>query len=183
MRLFLCLFLTTAITACSGSTAKPPSKNTVLFFGDSITRETIIVAVAFGTNDAYDMRLSVADFEHHLGMIVDLAMADGRKVYLPTIPYSPLKNLSRTPLYNAAIGRIIAVKGCKAGPDLFAWFQAHPDQLSMDNTHPNQTGFESINRLWAETLRQGRSAGPSSPEGRRKGRTSPRGAYFFCDRV
>lgn len=184
------ILVAVVIPACGGGGGA--QKRTVLFFGDSITREAIkpenglgtaynasnwgvgglgiyfayrmthnvlrdnpgatLVAIAFGTNDAYNSRLSVADFEAHLNLTVDLVIADGRIPMLPTIPYSPLIELANTPAYNKAIARVVAAKGCVAGPDFYAHFLAHPEQLQGDQTHPTQTGLIAMNQMWAAVI-------------------------------
>ena len=53
---------------------------------------------------------------------------------------------------NAVIDRVTARNGLIPGPDLYAWFSAHPEELSLDGVHPSDAGVLSINRLWYEAL-------------------------------
>jgi acyl-CoA thioesterase I len=41
--------------------------------------------------------------------------------------------------------------GLIPGPDLYAWFLAHPEQL-RDGLHPTDAGIVAINRLWASAM-------------------------------
>ena len=41
--------------------------------------------------------------------------------------------------------------GLTPGPDLYAHFKAHVDELK-DGLHPNNKGTVSINRLWAAAV-------------------------------
>ena len=38
-----------------------------------------------------------------------------------------------------------------SGPDLYAWFSRHPDEL-RDGIHPDDRGIVSIIRLWADAM-------------------------------
>jgi acyl-CoA thioesterase I len=61
---------------------------------------------------------------------------------------------------NQVVDRVTLRNGLLPGPDLYAWFKAHPDELGPDGVHPTDTGTRSINRLWYEALRSLYSAKP-----------------------
>ena len=49
------------------------------------------------------------------------------------------------------IAELTAQNDLLPGPDLYAWFAAHPEQL-RDGIHPTDAGILAINRLWAEAV-------------------------------
>jgi lysophospholipase L1-like esterase len=103
------------------------------------------LGLAFGTNDAGHLRTPEA-FKASLLAMADHARAAGRwPVLVATIPYSPHPNYQTIPRFNQAI----AESGLPAGPDLYAWFQQHPDQISGDQIHPTDEGNTAVQRLWA----------------------------------
>ena len=61
---------------------------------------------------------------------------------------------------NGVIDLVTARNGLLPGPDLYAWFSTHPDELGTDGVHPSASGTRSINRLWYEALRPLYSAKP-----------------------
>jgi hypothetical protein len=54
--------------------------------------------------------------------------------------------------YIKAVDDLTSKNSLPAGPDLFAWFKAHPGDLNPDGVHPNAAGAASIQRLWAEAV-------------------------------
>ena len=54
---------------------------------------------------------------------------------------------------NGVIDQLTARNGLRPGPDLYAWFKDHPQELAADGIHPATAGSVSINRLWYEALR------------------------------
>jgi acyl-CoA thioesterase-1 len=106
--------------------------------------------VAYGTNDGCDAG-AVAPFTTNLGRIVDELQAAGKRVFIPRIPWNQACAGGLVAM-NRAIDGLRAEKGFFAGPDLYAWFAAHPDELGPDHEHPTDAGEASITRLWAEAL-------------------------------
>jgi acyl-CoA thioesterase I len=112
-----------------------------------------IWAVGYGTNDAWQ-KVSPAVFERRLQTIVDRIDSAGRIPVLARIPFA-----ARGPAdadvraLNRAVDRVAARNGLLPGPDLYAWFSKHPDELGPDGVHPSDAGTRSINRLWYEALR------------------------------
>jgi hypothetical protein len=111
-------------------------------------------AVQWGTNDAGCAAdgADVPSYIARLKTIVDKLKAAGKRVLIPHIPwneYCPGQVTDLQP-YNDAIDQLVEQDGLIAGPDLYAWFAAHPDDLGPDHVHPAEAGVVDINRLWAE---------------------------------
>jgi lysophospholipase L1-like esterase len=55
-------------------------------------------------------------------------------------------------LYNQVIDELVVSNGISVTPpDLYSWFQAHPEQLS-DTLHPNGIGYQWIAKFWEDAL-------------------------------
>jgi acyl-CoA thioesterase-1 len=110
-------------------------------------------AIGYGTNDAWQ-KVQPAIFEAQLQTLVDRIVAAGRVPIIARIPFA-----SKGPAdadvraLNGVIDLVTARNGLLPGPDLYAWFSAHPNELSADSVHPSDAGTRSINRLWYEALR------------------------------
>jgi lysophospholipase L1-like esterase len=83
--------------------------------------------------------------------IVEMMIAGGRVPVLARIPYATAAHGQLAP-FNAAIDQISTSHGLPCGPDLYNWFKDHPEELSMDGVHPSETGYRSVNRLWATAM-------------------------------
>jgi lysophospholipase L1-like esterase len=106
------------------------------------------MGLAFGTNDVGHKRTPTA-FKATLKALYDRAVAAGRRPLVATIPYSPHADYQAVPAFNAAIAEL----GLPAGPDLYAWFAQHPEQISPDGIHPTEVGNTQVQRLWAEAAK------------------------------
>jgi lysophospholipase L1-like esterase len=115
--------------------------------------EVKAVGLAFGTNDILKGN-DPASFETMLGAAVAYARAQGREPRLATIPYSTLPALADVPKFNAAVAAINQREGLAPGPDLYAYFQAHPELHGPDGIHMTAEGSRAIQRLWVEALRR-----------------------------
>jgi lysophospholipase L1-like esterase len=119
----------------------------------SLNTDFNIWAIGYGTNDAWQ-KVSPSLFETRLQTLVDRIVEEGRIPVIARIPYA-----ARGPAdadvraLNRAVDRVTARNGLLPGPDLYAWFKAHPDELGPDGVHPSEAGLRSINRLWYEALR------------------------------
>ena len=111
-----------------------------------------VVVVGFGTNDAYSNNTPVATYKANVLSIIQIIQAAGMKAVLTLTPYSLEPELAGLPLYNAALEELIVETGAKRGADLYAWFLAHPGELSSDMTHPSDQGYASIGTLWEQAL-------------------------------
>jgi lysophospholipase L1-like esterase len=111
-----------------------------------------IWAIAYGTNDAWQ-KVPPSLFEAQVQTIVEHIEAAGHLPVIGRIPFAT-KGPADTDVQalNRAIDRVTVRKGLLPGPDLYAWFKAHPEEL-RDGVHPSDAGTRSINRLWYEALR------------------------------
>lgn len=107
-------------------------------------------AICYGANDAAGDASDTTRFRRNILAIVDAVRDAGRTAILATIPFAT-EGHRHIPRFNAAIDEVRRERGLAAGPDLYAWFAAHPDELA-DGLHPNERGIASINRLWAEAV-------------------------------
>ena len=104
------------------------------------------VAISFGSNDATGV-ISPARFADNYNALVAKVRAAGKTPVVPTIPYSSLDyRREHVPLYNA---RLSALGDVTRGPDLFAYFKSHPDQLA-DGLHPSADGYAAYRGLWLQ---------------------------------
>jgi lysophospholipase L1-like esterase len=119
----------------------------------SLNPDFHIWAIGYGTNDAWE-HVSPRDYEANLQSIVDKIYAAGHVAMIARIPYA-VKGPTDAEIraLNEAVDRVTARNGLVPGPDLYAWFSAHPDELGPDGVHPSDAGSKSINRLWYEALR------------------------------
>ena len=107
-------------------------------------------AIGYGTNDAAGNGTETSGFEQNLAAMVKLIKDAGRVPVIARIPFAPHEH-DGVPKFNAAIDGIAKKNGLTPGPDLYAHFKAHPEELE-DGLHPNDAGIVSINRLWAEAV-------------------------------
>jgi lysophospholipase L1-like esterase len=114
--------------------------------------------LGYGTNDAANSQVPVATFKSNMQTMIDMLKADGRTPVLPHIPFSDDGGHTAIPTYNAAIDELTAANMLPAGPDFYAWFMAHPDQLMQTNSqgmvdklHPTDVGQMAMNQLWFDT--------------------------------
>jgi acyl-CoA thioesterase-1 len=108
-------------------------------------------AIAYGTNDAAGNASETTRFRSNVQKIVDRVRGAGRVPILATIPFASDGQHRNVPAFNKAIEDLRTADSLPAGPDLYSWFAAHPDEL-RDGVHPNDRGIVSINRLWAEAV-------------------------------
>jgi acyl-CoA thioesterase-1 len=108
-------------------------------------------AIAFGTNDAAGNASETTRFRRNMETIVNRVREAGRLPILATIPFASDGQHENIPSFNRALEEIRAANALAPGPDLYAWFVAHPDEL-QDGVHPSDRGVVSINRLWAEAV-------------------------------
>lgn len=107
--------------------------------------------VSYGTNDmgGGDPVYAPA-FHDRLRALVTRLQQAGKRVLVPRIPYGKWDpDGAVIPVYNAEVDRVVAETGAVAGPDLYAYFRAHPDQLA-DDIHPGGDGARAMNLLWSE---------------------------------
>jgi hypothetical protein len=107
--------------------------------------------VAYGTNDAAGDAADTRRFRANLESILDRAEHAGRVAILATIPFASDDHHRNIQRFNSVIDELQRMRSLPRGPDLYAWFLAHPEEL-RDGVHPNDRGIGSINRLWAEAV-------------------------------
>lgn len=108
-------------------------------------------AIGYGSNDAAGNTSDTASFRASMETIVRRVREAGRVPILARIPYASDGQHSGVPRFNEVIDEIRAEYQLPAGPDLYAWFLAHPDEL-RDGLHPDDRGIVSMNRLWADAV-------------------------------
>ncbi len=108
-------------------------------------------AIGYGTNDAAGNTRDTTAFRRNMAAIVDAVLAAGRVPILATIPYASDGQHGFVPDFNGVLLELGAARSLTAGPDLYSWFLAHPDEL-RDGVHPNDRGIVSINRLWGKAV-------------------------------
>ena len=107
-------------------------------------------AIAFGTNDAAGNNDDTDRFRRNMASVVTKLLAKGHVPILARIPYSSESGHRNIPKLNRVIDQLTIENRLVPGPDLYGWFQHHPNELRDDGVHPNDAGILSINRLWAE---------------------------------
>jgi acyl-CoA thioesterase-1 len=106
------------------------------------------VALAFG-NEC----LAEGDKESgpSLEALTRALLSTGRLPVFARTPFSKNVPRERVEVFNRAIEEVEARHQLVAGPDLCAWFAAHPEQLG-DDRRPTPEGRRAIERLWADAL-------------------------------
>jgi acyl-CoA thioesterase-1 len=107
------------------------------------------VGLGFGTNDAFARR-PVAAFHASLSALVMRVKAFGKRPLLCRIPYNESPGYEGVIALNEAVDEVTAEQGLPPGPDLYAWFVGHPEELSSDRLHMTDAGNADIQRLWAK---------------------------------
>ncbi len=107
--------------------------------------------LGFGTNDAAGDTRDTSAFRTNMSVMVDTILRAGRVPLLATVPYASDGQHGFVTEFNRVLSDLGASRGLTPGPDLYAWFFAHPEEL-RDGVHPNDRGIVSINRLWAEAV-------------------------------
>lgn len=109
-------------------------------------------ALGYGSNDAAGNNADTTAFRNNLQAMITLLRTNGRWPVLPQIPYAADGQHNFITNFNAVIDHLIATNHILAGPDLYTFFKAHPDQLA-DGLHPNDAGMRSFNLLWSLAVR------------------------------
>ncbi|WP_437810086.1 SGNH/GDSL hydrolase family protein [Sorangium sp. So ce1078] len=111
-------------------------------------------AIGYGTNDSWGNHTDASTFKANLQELIDRIEAAGRVPVLARIPFSPDGNHDTLDVFNQAIDELTLENALVPGPDLYAWFEGHPEQLkpSPDLVHPLPAGLVAMNKLWAEAV-------------------------------
>ena len=108
-------------------------------------------AIGFGTNDSAGNNPNTAPFRQYLSTVISRVKAAGHIPIVAKIPFSSDHEHDTAPKFNDVVTELTAQNDLLPGPDLYAWFAAHPEQL-RDGIHPTDAGIVAINRLWAEAV-------------------------------
>jgi lysophospholipase L1-like esterase len=101
-------------------------------------------ALLIGSNDGTPEMLRDA-----LRPIVRRLRAAGKIPIVARVPYQTKYGADYVAAKDAALDEVVREEGLAPGPDLYAWFKAHPERL-RDGLHPDDAGAIELNRLWAE---------------------------------
>ena len=114
-------------------------------------------AIEMGTNDAWgggDWNLDT--YKKNMQTIIDSAKAHGITPILARIiaTDSAKAGWQINPAFLTAVDKLVEDNNLPAGPDFYAYFKEHPEQLASDGVHPNgeAKGGQAMHHLWAEAL-------------------------------
>jgi len=113
------------------------------------------VAIEMGTNDAWgggDWNL--ANYTNNMQAIIDSIRGRGMEpIVARTIATDSVRAKWQIhPGYPKAVDSLTKKNNLTPGPDLNAWFRAHPEQLNSDGVHPSAVAAQAIQRLWADAM-------------------------------
>lgn len=106
-------------------------------------------AIGIGSNNPVDQPSQISDYQRDLEAIVTLLLGAGKVPVLARVPWQAGRDMA--PL-NAALDAVVQKHRLRPGPDFYAHFKAHPEQL-RDGLHPDEDGAREMHRLWAEAMR------------------------------
>ncbi|HET9037272.1 MAG TPA: hypothetical protein VFN45_13745, partial [Myxococcaceae bacterium] len=106
-------------------------------------------AILIGSNEPNAQPYELTNFRRNLEAMVAKLQAAGKRPILARIPFSTGKDVRNL---NEQVDAVVKKFKLHPGPDLYSWFKAHPDQL-RDGLHANDEGARSVQRLWAEAMR------------------------------
>lgn len=110
----------------------------------ALTPDARVVALGFGSND-----WDPVAFRKDLVSVVARVRAAGKIAIVARIPFRADAKEDFAARLNAVVDAVTREQGLVPGPDLYAWFKAHPERL-MDGLHPDDAGSVEMSRLWAE---------------------------------
>jgi lysophospholipase L1-like esterase len=105
-----------------------------------------VVALCFGSND-----WDPVAFRKDLLAVIAKVRAAGKIPIVPRTPYRSDSKEDFAARLAAVVDEVNAELGLLPGPDLYAWFKAHPERL-QDGLHPDDAGAVEMIRLWAEAV-------------------------------
>jgi acyl-CoA thioesterase-1 len=103
-----------------------------------------VFAIMLGANDG-----DPAAFRGALDALVARIQAAGRVAVVGRIPFQTVYGQDFAAPKNAVLDEVVAGRGLLPGPDLYAWFKAHPERLA-DGLHPDARGVVETSERWAE---------------------------------
>lgn len=105
-----------------------------------------VFAIGIGSND-WDPGPFRADLER----LVRRLREAGRIPIVARIPFRSDSKTDFAGLLSREVDAVTAGFSLLPGPDLHAYFEAHPERL-MDGLHPDDAGSVAMSRLWAEAV-------------------------------
>jgi acyl-CoA thioesterase I len=108
-------------------------------------------AITYGTNDGWG-NSNTGPFRTNLQAMIDKIKAAGRVPVLTHVPFAADANHGSLGSFNAVVDELTRSNQLQIGPDFYAYFMQHPDELS-DLVHPNDAGQKAMNQLWADAMR------------------------------
>lgn len=118
-----------------------------------------VFAVGFGTNDVY-AGVSLDAYRANMTAIATTLARSGRTPILGQIPGSTDPRLKDRLLeYNRVLRDLERALELPKGPDLYTYFNEHPEELLPDGVHLQAEGTRSARRLWALAAKEARLPG------------------------
>jgi len=112
-------------------------------------------AIEMGTNDAWGgSNYNAATFKSNLQKVIDACKVNGIQPIIARVLATNKTNAGWQVHadFLKAVDELTVANNLIAGPDLYNWFLAHPEDLNSDGVHPNASGASNIQRLWAEKM-------------------------------
>jgi lysophospholipase L1-like esterase len=103
-----------------------------------------VIALSFGSND-----WDPAAFRKDLLVVIGKVRAAGKIPIVPRIPFRTDAKEDFAARLNAVVDAVTREEKLLPGPDLYAFFRAHPERLT-DGLHPDPPGAVEMIRMWAE---------------------------------
>ena len=111
------------------------------------------VGLSYGSNDA-GSNVSPSTFYDEYAQMVDAVIGAGKVPVIPKIPWSCNPTVqANVPALNQQIDALYAAyPSIVRGPDLWAYFQSHPGEISSDCLHPTSAGYVSYRQQWVNAM-------------------------------
>jgi lysophospholipase L1-like esterase len=119
----------------------------------SLNPDYRFICLTYGTNDEWGNHTDASAFKSNLQAMIDKIVAKNKTPILTHVPFSNDGNHDTLPVFNAAIDELTRTNNLQVGPDFYAYFMAHPDQLqASDHVHPDDAGRLAMNQEWASAV-------------------------------
>lgn len=105
-----------------------------------------LVVLSFGSND-----WDPVAFRRDLLEVIRKVRAAGKIPIVPRVPFRSDSKQDYPSRLAAVVDEVTREQCLVPGPDLYAWFKAHPERL-MDGLHPDPAGSVEMIGLWAEAM-------------------------------
>jgi acyl-CoA thioesterase I len=108
-------------------------------------------AISYGAEEASTRDVSPEQFRVQLSALIRVLVDAERVPVLARIPFDLNGQQTNVGSYNGVIDELTREHGLLSGPDLYAWFKAHPEQIAAAG-RTSADGCLAVQRLWAEAL-------------------------------